>query len=184
MVQRLNTMYALRTSHVVLLLNAAWWSKNVKSSSSVFLTPVWRWSATDVVSLTSVRRVNIRYECIQHKNENRERFYGNFFLKIQQSNYKRLEVQKMHCYAWFDLKEDFFMFHAENLDKLFIFLPPLNENCLLLHFFNGPNSLQDKTLSSSFLNSLFPLSLTLFGMGGDTFVPLSFLDQILSAYFF
>ena len=45
-------------------------------------------------------------------------FRGNIFLKIQQSNYKRLEVQKMHCHAWFDLKEEFFMFHAENLDKL------------------------------------------------------------------
>ena len=28
------------------------------------------------------------------------------------------------------------------------------------------------------------LQLTLFGMGGDTFIPLSFLDQILSAEFF
>ena len=45
------------------------------------------------------------------------------------------------------------MFHAENLDKLedMEFLPPLKENCLLLYFFIGPNSLQDKTLSSEFL---------------------------------
>ena len=78
------------------------------------------------------------------------------------------------------------MFHAENLDKLedIEFLPPLKENCLLLNFFSGPDSLQDKTLSSNFLNSLFPLSLTLFGTGGDTFIPLSFLDQILSPDFF
>ena len=53
------------------------------------------------------------------------------------------------------------MFHAENLDKFedIEFLPPLKENCLLLKFFSGPDSLQDKTLSSNFLNSLFPLSL-------------------------
>ena len=50
------------------------------------------------------------------------------------------------------------MFHAENLDNIeaMEFLPPLKENCLLLNFFSGPDSLQDKTLSSSFLNSLFP----------------------------
>ena len=78
------------------------------------------------------------------------------------------------------------MFHAENLDKLedMEFLPPLKENCLLLHFFRDPNSLQDETLSSNFLNCLFPLSLTLFGPGRDTFIPLSFLDQILSPDFF
>ena len=53
------------------------------------------------------------------------------------------------------------MFHAENLDKLedMEFLPPLIDNCLLLHFFIGSNSLQDKTLSSNFLDSVFPLSL-------------------------
>ena len=44
------------------------------------------------------------------------------------------------------------MFHAENLDKFedIEFLPPLKENCLLLNFFSGPDSLQDKTLSSNF----------------------------------
>ena len=38
------------------------------------------------------------------------------------------------------------MFHAENLDKLedMEFLPPLIDNRLLLHFFSGSNSLQDK----------------------------------------
>ena len=38
------------------------------------------------------------------------------------------------------------MFHAENLDKFenMEFLPPLKENYLLLHFFSGSNSLQDK----------------------------------------